>query len=242
MPLPLIRAATLALALTPAAAWAEEPEADGVATVDPADEVDVTHLYAGLVIGLTSLPYDSELGLTTGLFLTPHLSVEGAIRTEALSAFWAGTWWSVGLGARLTPTSPSKVVRPTFGLMYGGGGLTNTYTTSGNTIYENEGGERVGYPTKVTWKKHVSYSRLDLDAGIRWRKKGSLAYIQVTAGLYNIPGSKASEDWESRNKLGVDQQLIDTTFRGIDGAGFSHWFEQGYTTPYLRLVLGMDLF
>ncbi len=204
-------------------------------------EPDTTRLYAALTLGLTSVPYDSEFGVMAGGRMSKHFGIEGMLRTEALSAFWAGTWWNAALGARLTPTSPAHTIRPTFGLSYGAGGLTNKLTTAGSPENTTVAGIPTTVPTKVSWTRHVTYGRVDLDAGVRWQRPGTRAYIQAVLGVYNVPASKATDEFISRDTLDAGEQFLDNAFDGVEGAGYSHWFEPGYSTVYIKLMMGLDL-
>lgn len=243
----------LCLTLVSSLAMAQEPVAEAEEASTTATETETTtktttdpgntrtsRFYAALNTGLTSVPYDSEFGLLAGIRLSRFTSFEVVARTEALSLLWNGSWYNLGVGLRLTPGPVTNQLRPTFGLSYAGGALSNNYTTEGSPITEVRNGVTTTYPTKVTWKRHVGYGRMDLDGGIRWQREDTRAFICALLGLYTIPKSSASDTWSSREKLGVDAQLIDTTLRDLEGAGFSHWFEEGYTTAYIRIVLGMD--
>ena len=213
--------------------------ADSETLIDPTDTKS-PKFYVAFNTGLTSIPYDSEFGLLGGFRLSRVTSLEVMIRTEALSLLWDGSWYNAGIGVRVTPGPADKQLRPTFGLSYAGGALSNNFTTEGGTITEMQGGEQVSYPSKVTWKRNVGFGRLDLDGGIRWQRTDTRAFVCALVGLYNIPKSRATDTWVARSKLGVDAELLDTTLRDLEGAGFSHWLEKGYTTAYLRIMLGMD--
>ncbi len=239
--MPTLHHMTLALAALLALTLAARPAAAKDGSDDGAAPEHASRTYFGIGTGLTALPYDSEVSLQAGIRVSNHFSFETNLRTEALSLIWAGTWWNVQLGVRFVPTGIDKLVRPTFAMNYGGGGLTNKYTTVGNPIYEEEDGVRVPYPTKVTWSRHASYSRLDLEGGVRWQRPGHAANVSVVLGVYTIPGQRETDEWLAREKQGLDQELLETTFQGVDGAGYSHWFDKGYSTVMIRVILGMDL-
>lgn len=201
----------------------------GAPESSPEDQGRPTRLSAGLTTVLTSLPYDTEFGVVLLGGISHHLGLDLAVKSEALSVFWAGSWWNASLGTRLWTGKPEAQLRGTFSLHYGGGALLNKFT-------------RINGPSEVTLERSVNFGRLDLDGGIRWQRHDTRAFVMVTAGVYTITRSSSTEEFLSRKERGAEDELLDAAFHGVDGAGYSHWFEQGYTSPYLRITLGMDLF